>query len=151
MYTRQGKARPTCHTLSMLGSRVALNHMYLMWSTYSNLSWSHQQRWTEPLLSRKRAPDIIHSTTTDRSAVLYLVSLPEATIEAVGVKPPSVDGRLLGLLDPYTSKRPVRSILAHEGQPIGRSPTQVGATTLEMPAFHIPLPNLPNQRSPLFT
>jgi hypothetical protein len=42
---------------------------------------------------------------------LYPVSLPEATIEAVGVKSPSVDGRLLGLLGPYISMQSVRSIL----------------------------------------
>jgi hypothetical protein len=56
---------------------------------------------------------------TDRSVGPYLVSLPEATIEAVGVKPPSIDDRLLGLLGPYANMRLVRLILAHEGQPIG--------------------------------
>jgi hypothetical protein len=37
---------------------------------------SHQQSWTESLLSRKRAPDTIPSTSTDRSAGPYPVSLP---------------------------------------------------------------------------
>jgi hypothetical protein len=37
---------------------------------------SHQQRWTEPLLPRKRAPDTIHSTPADRSMGPYPVSLP---------------------------------------------------------------------------
>jgi hypothetical protein len=36
------------------------------------------------------------------------------------------------------------SILAHGGQPIGPKLTQVGATILEVMAYHIPLPGLPN-------
>jgi hypothetical protein len=84
---------------------MALDHMYLTRSMYSNRSQSHQQRWTEPLLLRKRAPDTIYNTTADQSMDPYPVSLPDATIEAVGVKPPSVDGRLLGLMGPYTSMR----------------------------------------------
>jgi hypothetical protein len=68
---------------------------------------------------RKMSLVPIHSTTTDRSMGSYPVSLPKATIEAMGVKPPSVDGGLLGLLDSYTSMRSVRSILAHGGQSIG--------------------------------
>jgi hypothetical protein len=87
----------------------------------------------------------------DRSMSLYLVSLSEATIEAVGVKSPSVDDSLLGLLDPYTSIRSVHSILDCGDQPIGSKQTQAGATTLEVPAFHIPLPDLPNRQSPLST
>jgi hypothetical protein len=39
-------------------------------------SMSHRQSWIESLLPRKRAPDIIHSTPTDRSAGPYPVSLP---------------------------------------------------------------------------
>jgi hypothetical protein len=56
---------------------------------------------------------------TDRSVGPYLVSLPEATVKAVRVKPPSINDSLLGLLGTYTSKRLVRSIFAHEGQPTG--------------------------------
>jgi hypothetical protein len=43
MYTLQGKIRPTCHTLSTLSLRMVYDHTYLTWSTYSNLSYSHQQ------------------------------------------------------------------------------------------------------------
>jgi hypothetical protein len=50
MYTLQGETQPTRHTLCTLGSRMTLDHMYLTWSMYNNLSWSQQQRWTEPLL-----------------------------------------------------------------------------------------------------
>jgi hypothetical protein len=38
-------------------------------------SMSHRQSWTESLLLRKRAPDIIHSTSADRSTGPYSVSL----------------------------------------------------------------------------
>jgi hypothetical protein len=50
----------------------------------------------------------------DRSMGPYPFSLSEVTIEAMGVKPSSVDGRLRGLLGPNTSMQSVHSILAHE-------------------------------------
>jgi hypothetical protein len=75
MYTLQGKTRPTCHTHPMLSSHMVPDHTYLTQSMHSNLSWSYQQRWTKPLLLRKRAPDTIHSTTADQSTGPYLVSL----------------------------------------------------------------------------
>jgi hypothetical protein len=62
MYTLQGKTRPTRHTLSTFGPCMALGHIYLTWSTYSNLSWSHQQSWAGPLLPRKMALDTVHNT-----------------------------------------------------------------------------------------
>jgi hypothetical protein len=43
MYTLQWKTQPTRHTLSTLSPRMVYDHMYLTWSTYSNLSYSHQQ------------------------------------------------------------------------------------------------------------
>jgi hypothetical protein len=54
MYTLQGKTRPTRHTLSTLGPRMTLDQMYLMWSTYSNLSQNHQQRWTDTTALEKK-------------------------------------------------------------------------------------------------
>jgi hypothetical protein len=39
MYTLQGRTWSTRHTLFTLGLRMALDHMYLTWSAYSNLSW----------------------------------------------------------------------------------------------------------------
>jgi hypothetical protein len=44
-------------------------------------STSHRQSWTESLLPRKRAPDTIPSTLTDRSAGPYPVSLPNQPIK----------------------------------------------------------------------
>jgi hypothetical protein len=76
MYTLQGKTRPTWH--------IRFSHQ----STYVRRTlptggphtWqhftSHQQSWIESLLSRKRAPDTIHSMPTNRSAGPYPVSLP---------------------------------------------------------------------------
>jgi hypothetical protein len=46
--------------------------------------------------------------------------------------------------------RSVRSILVHGYQPLDPELTQVGATTLEVLAFHITRPALPNRRSSSF-
>jgi hypothetical protein len=77
MYTLQGKTQPTHYTLSTLSPCMVHDHTYLAWSTYSNLSYSHQQIWTDPLHPRRRAPDTIHSTTAIRSVGLYPASLPQ--------------------------------------------------------------------------
>jgi hypothetical protein len=105
-------------SLFMLGPHMTLDRTYLMRSTYSNLSQSHQQWWIEPLVLRRRAPNTPHNTTADRSAGPYPISLLEETIEAVWVNPPSIDGMLLGLLSPYTSMWSIHSILGHGGQAI---------------------------------
>jgi hypothetical protein len=42
-----------------------------------------QQSWTESLLSRKKAPVLIHITMADRSTGHHPVSLPQTAIEAV--------------------------------------------------------------------
>jgi hypothetical protein len=44
-----GKTRSTRHTLFTLSPCMTIDHTYLTWSTYSNLSCSHQQIWTDPL------------------------------------------------------------------------------------------------------
>jgi hypothetical protein len=84
------KTRPTHHTLS---PHMVLDHTYLTRLTHSNHSRSRQQRWTKPLLLRKRAFDTIHSMSIDRSMGLYLVSLPwrQAT-------------RLTGLISPVCDR-----------------------------------------------
>jgi hypothetical protein len=75
MYTLQGKTWPTRHvrfprqpmyarcTLPVGGPRT--------WQPFT----SHQQSWAGPLLSKKKAPDTIHSKPTDRSVSPYPVSL----------------------------------------------------------------------------
>jgi hypothetical protein len=77
MYTQQGKTRLTHHTLSTFGPRMTLDHTYLMWSTYSNLLWIHQQICTDPLPPRRRAPNTMHNSTSIWSAGPYLASLPQ--------------------------------------------------------------------------
>jgi hypothetical protein len=100
MYTIQGKTWPTYHTLSTLGPRMALNHTCFMWSVYSKPFTSHQQGWTDALLTRKSAPD----STSQPGWVAHGTRLsfsPNTTIEAVRLSQAPIDGRLLGLLGPY--------------------------------------------------
>ncbi len=101
MYTLQGKTRLTRHTLSTLSPCMLLDHTYLMRSTYSNLLWNHQHRWTESLLLRKRAPDPIHNMMAYRSVCPYPVFLPRQSFKQWGQSQPSFDGWLLGLPGPY--------------------------------------------------
>jgi hypothetical protein len=77
MYTLQRKIRPTRHTLSMLSPRMVHGHTYLTRSTYSNLSYSRQQIWTDPLHPRRRAPNTIHITMAIWSVGPYSASLPQ--------------------------------------------------------------------------
>jgi hypothetical protein len=100
MYTLQGKTQPTRHTLSTLSPRMVYDHTYLTWSTYSNLSYRCQQVWTDPLHPRRRAPDIIHSTTAVRSTDLYPASLPQQP-KSSREKSTPVDNWLLGLPGSY--------------------------------------------------
>jgi hypothetical protein len=131
---------PCLNNVSTPQNLTLVDHQYLMdflmRSMHINLLWSHQQWWTEALLPRKRAPDPIHSTTADRSMSSYPVSLPKIDIEVVGVKPPSVVGRLQGLQGWYLWHAISTFNTCLRG-PTHRSLTDIGATTLEVPAFHI--------------
>jgi hypothetical protein len=100
MYILQGKTQPTRHTLSTLSPRMVHDHMYLTWSTYSNLSYRHQQVWTDPLYPRRRALDTIHNTTVVRSVGPYPASLPQQP-KSNGEKSTPVDNWLLGLTGSY--------------------------------------------------
>jgi hypothetical protein len=84
----------------MLSPRMVPEHTYLTRSTHSNLSRSHQQIWTDPLLLRRRAPNPTHSTPTDRSVGSYLASLPEQPKKQWG-KVKLLLTKLLGLPSPY--------------------------------------------------
>jgi hypothetical protein len=100
MYTLQRKIRPIRHTLSTLSPCMVHDHTYLTRSIYSNLSYSRQQIWTDPLHLRRRPPDIIHSTTTIWFVGPYLASLHNSQ-RAVGKSQAPVDNRLLGLPSSY--------------------------------------------------
>jgi hypothetical protein len=100
MYTLQGRAWPTCRTYSTLGPCMALDHTYLTWSTYSNLSRVVNNVGWILLLLIKSAPDsnsrpgwVAHET--------HLSFSPNTAIEVVGLSQASVDGKLLGSLGPY--------------------------------------------------
>jgi hypothetical protein len=54
MYTLQGKTWPTHHTLFTLSPRMALDHTYLTWSTYNNLSRSTNRFGRISLVLRNR-------------------------------------------------------------------------------------------------
>jgi hypothetical protein len=119
MYTLQGKIWLTRHTLSTLSPHIVLDNTYLTWSTYSSLSWVTDKFGQISLSQEKGIPDYIPNTPAGRSLGPHLVSLPLTASEPVGLGQDSVNDKLPGLLDPYTSMRLIRLILAHGGQPIG--------------------------------
>jgi hypothetical protein len=149
MYTLQGKTRPTRHTLLTLSLRTVQDHTYLMWSTYSDLSHSHQQGWVGPHLPRKRAPNTIHSTLADQSMGPYLVSLQSQPMKQWGQNQVSVDGGYSAYWA-HKHQYAIGTFNTCSQGPTHRSLSNTdGTTTLEVPTFNIPLPNLPNWLSPL--
>jgi hypothetical protein len=85
MYILQGKTQPTHHTVSTLSPCMVQDHMYLTWSTYSNLLWDVDRFGRIPLSREKGLP-------TQSSFSL------EPTNQAVGVSEAPVGDQLLGLL-----------------------------------------------------
>jgi hypothetical protein len=76
MYTLQGKTRPTRYVRFPRQSMYVRHTLPVGGPRTSQPFMSHQQSWTESLLLRKMAPDIIHSTPADRSVGPYPISLP---------------------------------------------------------------------------
>jgi hypothetical protein len=149
MYTLQGKTRSTRHTLSTLSPRMVHNHTYLTRSAYSNLSYSYQQIWTDPLHPRRRAPDTIHSTMTIWSAGSYPTSLPRQP-KSSGEKSSSCwqpTTRLTGPISP-TCDRYVQYLLARANRMV-LNRHRWGLQPWRCPLAIYPLPDLPNQLSPL--
>jgi hypothetical protein len=79
MYTLQEKTRLTRHTHPALSPPMISDHTYLMRSTHSNLLWSHQQIYTNPL--PRRPPNTIHSSTVVWSVGPYPASPPQQPIK----------------------------------------------------------------------
>jgi hypothetical protein len=100
MYTLQGKIRPTRHIHFSCQSTYIRRTLPMGGPCTWQPSTSHRQSWTESLLLRKRAPDTIHSTTANRSAGPYPVSLLSQQCSSEESQT-CVDSRLLGLPDPY--------------------------------------------------
>jgi hypothetical protein len=149
MYTMQGKTRPTRHTLSTLSPRMVHDHTYLTLSTYSNLSYSHQQIWTDPLHSRRRAPDTIHSTMAVRSVGPYLASLPQQP-KSSGEKSSfcwQLTTKLTSLISPACN-RYVQYLLAGANRMILNRHRQ-GLQPWRCRLATYPLPDLLNQLSPI--
>jgi hypothetical protein len=149
MYTLQGKTWSTRHTLFTLSPRMVHDHMYLTRFAYSNLSYSRQQIWTYPLHSKRRAPDTIHSTTAIRSAGPYPVSLPQQP-KSTGEKSSSCwqpTTRLIGPISPACD-RYVQYLLAGANLTVpNRHRRELQSWRCRLATY--PLPNLPNQLSPL--
>jgi hypothetical protein len=143
MYTLQGKIRPTQQV------RFLRQSMY----TWCTLPVGGPRMWQHFVKS---------STTLDRSTALEKkgsrynpqhTSWPirrsvssfstKAAIEVVGVKPPSIDGRLLGLPGPY-HRYVISMFNTCSWVPTPQSLTDTdGATTQEPQNSHSTLPALP--------
>jgi hypothetical protein len=145
-----GETQPTRHTLSTLSQHMVHDHTYLMWSTYSNISYSCQQIWTDSLHPRRRAPDTIHSTTTVRSTGPYPSSLPQQP-NSSGEKSTPVGNWLLGLPGSYhryaigtfntCSRRPTERSLIDTGG--GYNLGGAGLPHTHSPTFPTSCPHFP--------
>jgi hypothetical protein len=100
MYTLQGKTRPTRHPLSTLSLCMTLDHTYLTWSTYSNLSRVINSAGRILLLLRKKCSRL-HLSARLSGPWDPPQFLSQHSYEAVGLSQASVDGRLLSLLGTY--------------------------------------------------
>jgi hypothetical protein len=142
MYTLQGKTRPIRHIRFPRQSTYARHTLPVggprTWQPFTR----RRQRWTESLLPRKRAPDTIHSTPADRSTGTYPVSLPSQPMKQW--RKPKHLGHISSACDRY-----VQYLLAGANPPVlnrhkrGLQPWRCRLATY-------PLPDLPNQLSPLF-
>jgi hypothetical protein len=101
MYTLQGKTRPTHHVRFPHQSTYARRTLPVGGPRTGQPFTSHRQSWAGPLLLRKRAPNTIHSAPADRSTGPYPASLLSQPMKQWGQSQASINGRLLGLLDPY--------------------------------------------------
>jgi hypothetical protein len=133
-----------------LSPRVFPDHTYLTWSTHSNLSRSHQQIWTDPLPSRRRAPNPTHGTTTGRFVGPCLASLPQQAMRQWGKDKLLLTTCYYAYQAHISAMWSIRWILARGGSTHRFLIDTGGATTLEVPAFYITLPDLPNRRSSAF-
>jgi hypothetical protein len=100
IYTLQGKTRPTRHVRFPRQSTYAQRTLPVGGPRTWQPFMSHQQGWTDALLSRKSAPD----STSQPDGVVHGTHLsfsPNTATEVVRLSQAPVSGRLLGLPDPY--------------------------------------------------
>jgi hypothetical protein len=135
------------HTLSMLSLCMAIDHTYLVWSTYNNLSRSRWHNWTKSLLLRKRNFRL-HPQHTDWpicgspscfSPLTTIEAVEKATQQATRLTRP-IYQHAIGTFN-TCSRGPAHQFLTDTG----------GGYNLEGANFHIPLSDLPDRRSPLST
>jgi hypothetical protein len=101
MHTLQGK--PDIHDTYASCASPGTPLVRFLWEVpiRDNLSRSHQQSWTDPLLPRKRALVLIHNTPIDRSVGPYPVSLPQQPIKQWRKVKHLLATSYIGLLAPY--------------------------------------------------
>jgi hypothetical protein len=134
------------HTQSAYGPRLYVSHMVNALQPFAKSSTTMDRATATEKKGSRHNPQYvgwpIHGSVPNFS--------PKTAIEAVGVKPPSVDGRLIGLLDPYL-RHVIGMFNTCSQEPTHWSLTDIGGDTiLEVPTFHIPLSNLPIRRSSTF-
>jgi hypothetical protein len=150
MYTLQGKTRPTRHVRFPHQSTYARRTLPASTPRTWQPSTSRRQSWTESLLLRKRAPDTIPSTPTDRSAGPYPVSLPSQPMKQWR-KPNTHQQQATRFTRPISPvyDRYVQYLL------MGANRTVINRHRRELQPWRCrlatyPLPDLPNQLSSLF-
>jgi hypothetical protein len=150
MYTLQGKTRPTWYVRfprqSTYAQRLLPAGSPHTWQLFVKSSTAMDRTTALEKKGSRHNPQrvgwSIHESIPSFS--------PEPAIEAVGVKPPSIGNQLLGLPGPY-HRHAIGTFNTCSWGPTHRSLIDTGgATTLEVPACHIPLHDLPNKLSPVF-
>jgi hypothetical protein len=101
MHTLQGKPDTHDTYASRASPRTPLVRFLWAVPVRDNLSRSHQQSWTDPLLPRKRALVLIHNMLIDRSVGPYPVSLPQQPIKQWRKVKHLLATSYIGLLAPY--------------------------------------------------
>jgi hypothetical protein len=149
MYTLQGKTRPTRHVPFPRQSTYARRTLPAggphTWQPFM----SRQQRWIGSLLPRKRTPVSIHSTPADRSVGPYPISLSSQPMKQWRkpniCRPPAT--RLTGPISPVWD-RYVQYLLTGVNRMVLNRPRR-GLQPWRCWFIIYPLPDLPNQLSPL--
>jgi hypothetical protein len=149
MYTLQGKTRPTRHVRFPHQSTYARRTLPAGGPHAWQPSRSHRQSWTESLLPKKSAPDTIPNTPADRSVGPYPVPLPSQPMKS-GESQTLINSRLLGLPGPY-HRQAINTFNTCLWGPTGQSLIDTGGGLQPWRCWltTYPLPDLPNQLSPL--
>jgi hypothetical protein len=137
----------TFHTQSAYGPRPYVSHMVNPQQPFMKSSID-LYRYTAPEKKGSRHNSQLDDHLIHGSVLSF--SLTTAN-EAVEKRQAFVDNQLLGLPGPY-HRHVIGTFNTCSRGPTNRSLTDTGgATTLKASAFDIPVPDLPNRWSPLFT